>query len=138
MLAIDALVAHLVEIGAGTIGLNATILKGSDAVVPLTTQDGPVIVTIASAAGGRRQKVQNGGGLRSPHFQIVFRHKVGKLAEAAAHAAWPKMDLVNVTLGGPGGVFFLHVVPMQEPFDHGKDTLGNARHAFNVETLHRY
>lgn len=128
----DAIARRLQNLGLGTEG--TTIFVGSDVAIPLTATTGPAIYTVISTGGGRRQKVQNGGSLRNPHFQIVARHKLYATAESAAFQAYAGMDVANIQIVD---VFFLHIVPMQEPFDLGKDANGNVRIVFNVETLLR-
>lgn len=130
----DAIARRLQTLGIGTEGV--TIFVGSDVSIPLTTVAGPAVASVVATGGGRRQKVQNpgGGSIKNPHFQLTFRHRQYTPAENLAYQAYAGMDVANLLVVD---VFFLHIVPMQEPFDLGKDANGNVRIVFNVETLIR-
>lgn len=118
--------------GLGVMG--GTIMVGSGADIPNTTRDGPAIITIISTGGRERIRIQDGGSLRQPAFQVTARHKRFEMAEVMAYAAMAALDFSNLQLED---LFFLWSSPQQEPFDLGKDGVGNLRSVFNVQTCLR-
>lgn len=128
----DALALRLQQQGLGTMG--TTIFAGSGADIPQTTLAGPVLLHVLSTGGTGPMVIQNGGSLRQPAFQIVARHKKFDVAEAMAYAAYAVMNFTDTQIAD---VFFLWCRPVQEPFDLGKDGVGNARSVFNVNTCWR-
>ena len=135
MNALDALATRLQTQGVGIKGV--TIFTGSDADLPTLTQTGPAIISIMQTGGVRRVRIHGqgpSGAIHGPHFQIVARHPRYPNAEALCYSALAEIEMENTLIAD---VFFLHVVPMQDPFELGKDQLGNPRVAFNVETSWR-
>jgi hypothetical protein len=135
MTPLDALAQR--AISTGLVTANLTIFTGSDPDLPSISPTGPAVMTIAQTGGTRRTRIQGlppSAGLKYPHFQFVARHPRYPNAEALAYAVHGAMELENVLIGD---VFFLWIVPMQDPFDHGKDANGRPRVAFNVETCWR-
>ncbi len=125
----EALVAHLVAEGVGT--FPGTI--GVGAAAPKLSGAAP-FVSVIETGGLSPIGTHNEGAtaLRRPGFQIVARALDPKVARAKAEQAYLALRVSNQTLGGPSGVRFLWVRPVQEPFELPLDAMGYARMAFNV------
>jgi len=127
MLDSEAVAAYLESKSVGVqaqsifIGLKVTLPSG----------DGPYL-SILDTGGSAPQFTHNGvrPGIRNPTFQVVCRAKTYLAAMTMARNAYNALSEVRNTL--LSGVYFLRIVPIQEPFDLGADETGRPKVAFNI------
>jgi hypothetical protein len=92
--------------------------------------------TILETGGDAPLGTHNEGylALRRPGFQITARARRYQVASALIQQAFTALSFSNTQIGDR---FFLHAVPLQEPFSLPNDANGRVRLAFNLATLLR-
>jgi hypothetical protein len=129
----EALVARLVAQGIGTYGgSTGTIFVGTKSSIPSR----PHVVLVAT--GGIKPIGIHGAPTkyRRPTVRLVARHTEYLAAEALCSSAIAALTVSNTFLGGDsledGGIWFLSVRPLQEPYDIGPEPkTGMAQAAVN-------
>lgn len=131
---LDDLAARLVSLGVGTLTTTAVsaIFFGPKPIIPEGI--GPYI-SLAETGGTSRLKTHSSSAKR-PSAQLVVRASTRAAARSKAkdaHDAFSGVDgcgLFNITLNG---VFYLSIIPTQEPFDMPVDEKNRARVMFNLD-----
>jgi hypothetical protein len=130
--ALQAIITRLVSAGAGVAGVD--IFAGNDNVGPEDGVDEHIIVM--PTPGRTPEGTHNEGftAYRRPSFQIVAKAERYPDAHARAEIAYDALQATNETIGG---VFFLSMMPLQEPFALPPDAQGRSRVVFNIATHRR-
>lgn len=121
---IKDIVTILTDGGAGV------VYESSNAQIP--TGSGPYL-SVQTYGGRAPDYIQNQlpPAYEHPSIQVTARAMDPDVAEAKAREAYNLLAGVRNTIIS-GGVRYLYLKPMQEPFDGGKDKAGRVKFIFNV------
>ena len=135
----DDLVTLMDDAGVGT--LNVDLFKSTKSSVPIVIGSGAV-VTIIETSGSGPERTQNSvirPGYIRPSAMITARAHAYPVAQAKAQDAYDAVVFVRnswvVSFVSSG--WYREINPLQEPFDMGLDSRGQARCGFNVTAVKR-
>lgn len=136
----DEIAGRLVE--KSVAALKTTLFIGAKAQLPKRVTGAPAFLVVSCYQGRDPVRTHDRGtqtAYARPRLQVVAHGDEPGAVWALAMAAYEALPLDDDAAGGAavGGVWYLRITPLQDPWEMGLDDAGRLMVGFNLETEKR-